>query len=102
MALTLEVLKEIIDTHFCPPFMDAGIVQTILWPAKDGNEKSLEVIIGQRDVQFLEDGTVIGAGTSFHGCIGWVEGEAEDCTPDKDGVLDLTGIDISGAHEVGH
>ena len=60
--LSIHQLKDIIDSHFCAPFIEDGIVKARLITYEDGSE-SLEIKIGPRDVQFDENGTVFGSGT---------------------------------------
>jgi hypothetical protein len=60
--MTLEQLKDLLDQNFSEPFLPAGLVRTEMRDRPDG-PKSLSVWIGRRDVDFTEDGRVIGAGT---------------------------------------
>lgn len=59
--MTLEQLKEIIDKNFCHPFVEKGHVRTRF--IKEVDEKTLEIVIGPRDVWITENGRVTGAGT---------------------------------------
>jgi hypothetical protein len=58
--ITLEQLKEIIDTEFRPPFEKAGLVQAEFDAC---GEKTLRLTIGRRDVWITADGEVAEAGT---------------------------------------
>ncbi len=59
--ITLDKLKEIIDQHFAPPFLDEGHVKTKF--IEHTKEKTLQINIGRRDIWINEDGKVTGAGT---------------------------------------
>lgn len=58
-TVTLIELKSIIDRHFCPPFMPAGIVKT-RW-----DDQGLQIVIGPREVTIKLDGTCGDTGASF-------------------------------------
>ena len=58
--ISLERLAEIINTHFCEPFLPAGHARARL--REDG---SMDLYIGRRDVHIGTDGEVRGAGTGL-------------------------------------
>jgi len=59
--MKIEKLKDLLDIHFAPPFVDAGLVSTKWVMAAKGTV--LEIKIGPRDIWIDEDGDVVGAGT---------------------------------------
>lgn len=60
--MTNEKLKKMLDYHFGPPFLPEGLVQT-RWHDSEKRGRLLTIKIGRRDVQFTEDGDVVGSGT---------------------------------------
>ena len=66
--ITLERLKEILDSNFTPPFLEEGMVEAQF--VEHTKEKTLQVNIGRRDVWISESGEVIAAGESGGGLDG--------------------------------
>ena len=60
-GLTLGKLAEVLNKHFCPPFVEKGFVNAALSP--DG--ELLSIIIGRRDIEIDRNGDVVGAGTKI-------------------------------------
>lgn len=63
MGITLERLKEILDTNFSTPFLEEGMVKTRF--VEHAKEKTLQINIGRRYVCINESGEVTAAGTSL-------------------------------------
>ena len=60
--MTLEQLKKVMD-QFCPPFLPRDYVKTVWHSNPETGKKTLGIIIGQRDIEVDENGTVIATGT---------------------------------------
>lgn len=58
--ISLDQLKKIIDREFGTPFLKDGHVKAHF---VKGKRKTLEIVIGKRDIWLTESGRVIGAGT---------------------------------------
>jgi len=58
-GLTLGKLEKLLNKHFCPPFVEKGLVKAVL----SDNGDSLSITIGRRDIQIDRAGNIIGAGT---------------------------------------
>lgn len=61
MGITLERLKEIIDSQFSQPFLPYGDVTARF--IEETKEKTLQIKIGRRDIWLNENGNITGAGT---------------------------------------
>ena len=62
-GLTLGKLEKILNKHFCPPFVEKGLVNAAL--SDDG--ELLSIIIGRRDIEIDRNGDVVGCGTKIDG-----------------------------------
>jgi len=60
-GITLGKLAKMFNKHFCPPFVEKGLVNAAL--SDDG--EMLSIIIGRRDIEIDRNGDVVGAGTKI-------------------------------------
>jgi hypothetical protein len=65
--MTLEQLKELLDHHFGPKFLPAGIVTTKWVKGAEYGGEALQVKIGPRDVWIERTGHVSGSGSDVTG-----------------------------------